>query len=91
MFNLISLGIEVDLAAKNGQEDVPEIFDYMNLIVVIIFVFELAAPCLHKKYPVYPSVLCIVSWASRFPARGQCDSEWRLQICLRRRLSLEFL
>ncbi|CAK9076284.1 Sodium channel protein type 11 subunit alpha (NaN) (Sensory neuron sodium channel 2) (Sodium channel protein type XI subunit alpha) (Voltage-gated sodium channel subunit alpha Nav1.9) [Durusdinium trenchii] len=42
MFNLISLGIEVDLAAKNGQEDVPEIFDYMNLIVVIIFVFELA-------------------------------------------------
>eukprot|EP00434_Breviolum_minutum_P032125 symbB.v1.2.028412.t1/scaffold2968.1/size66330/2 len=42
LFNLVSLGIEVDIAAKVGQNDVPKYFDYMNLIVVIIFLMELA-------------------------------------------------
>lgn len=42
LFNLVSLGIEVDIAAKVGQNDVPKYFDYMNLIVVIIFIMELA-------------------------------------------------
>lgn len=42
MFNLVSLGIEVDIAAKVGQNDVPKYFDYMNLVVVIIFIMELA-------------------------------------------------
>lgn len=42
LFNLVSLGIEVDIAAKVGQNDVPKYFDYMNLVVVIIFIMELA-------------------------------------------------
>ena len=41
----MSLGIEVDIAAKVGQNDVPKYFDYMNLIVVIIFIMELAVAC----------------------------------------------
>lgn len=45
LFNLVSLGIEVDIAAKVGQNDVPKYFDYMNLIVVIIFIMELAVAC----------------------------------------------
>lgn len=45
LFNLVSLGIEVDTAAKVGQNDVPKYFDYMNLIVVIIFIMELAVAC----------------------------------------------
>ena len=51
MFNLVSLGIEVDIAARVGQDDVPEIFDYLNLIVVIIFIFELAVPHLQLESP----------------------------------------
>ena len=41
LFNLISLGIEVDIAAREGSNNVPIHFDYMNLIVVFIFVVEI--------------------------------------------------
>ena len=41
LFNLVSLGFEVDIAARVGAQDVPKWFDYMNLIVVCIFVLEL--------------------------------------------------
>ena len=41
LFNLISLGIEVDIAAQNGSDQVPIWFDYMNMVVVCIFVIEI--------------------------------------------------
>ncbi|CAE7428220.1 Scn11a, partial [Symbiodinium necroappetens] len=42
LFNLISLGIEVDIAARDGSDKVPIWFDYMNMFVVFIFVVELS-------------------------------------------------
>ena len=41
LFNLISLGIEVDIAARDGSNQVPIWFDYMNMVVVFIFVVEI--------------------------------------------------
>lgn len=41
-FNLIILGIEVDVSTKLGQEDIPEWFGICNLIVVILFTLEMS-------------------------------------------------
>lgn len=65
LFNLVSLGIEVDIAAKVGQNDVPKYFDYMNLIVVIIFLMELAAPSQHYRFRA-PKQLIYVSHFMEF-------------------------
>lgn len=68
LFNLVSLGIEVDIAAKVGQNDVPKYFDYMNLIVVIIFLMELAAPSQHYRFRA-PKQLVYVSQFMEFRKR----------------------
>lgn len=61
LFNLVSLGIEVDIAAKVGQNDVPKYFDYMNLIVVIIFIMELAVACLQVQASVPTNINRLLS------------------------------
>lgn len=41
-FNLIILGIEVDVSTHLGQDDIPEWFGICNLVVVILFTLEMS-------------------------------------------------
>ncbi|CAJ1368128.1 unnamed protein product [Effrenium voratum] len=41
LLNLVMLGVEVDVAASLGVDDVPGYFEVMNVIIVVVFVAEL--------------------------------------------------
>ncbi|CAJ1347136.1 unnamed protein product [Effrenium voratum] len=41
LVNLLLLGIEIDTAASFGQNDVPTWFESVNMVIVLVFVFEI--------------------------------------------------
>ncbi|CAE7255292.1 Scn11a [Symbiodinium pilosum] len=43
VINLVVLGIEVDMSASLGQDDIPIVFPIANMLVIIIFLVELCA------------------------------------------------
>jgi len=72
MLNVVLLGIEVDVSAQLGQDQVPTWFGMVNAVIVMVFVVEVALKCVafgmrdfwcgaDSKWNIFDSVIIFVS------------------------------